>query len=360
MEGVEVIRMKVGRQYILLFFILSFLCVSCGRTSVEDTNGEDDRGGFAASQWLQGFKESTSVPAAETSFYEIRRSGFKVPDIGFSAEEKREIAAYAWDARYVLTSTRSQGEERYFLSRQKSDLEVDEPMEILTDWRDRPGGYAVCMDIIKEGMTAVLFVESAPNWQGEVLGYWLVMIGAEGEFLSAHPVTESYQKLETEGYVPGLGSWWCDAESYQYLVTDSTRLAVIDAKGKLLLEKECDQTFEEDLAAAFHMPDGSLVFSRSILAEGRTELVWMELPGADVLMSWDLQTGERERLFSFSGTGITPGVVFGVGDTCYLTVGGEHELFLYALEQQKSMALTDIVTVNEDDILCVSLIGGTM
>lgn len=387
MEGVEVVSMKAGRQYIFLLLILSFLCVSCGRTSAEDTNGGGDGGGFAAAQWIQGFKESTFVPAAETTFYEIRRSGLKVLDIGFSVEEKREIAAYAWDARYALASTRSQGEERYFLSRQKSDLEVDEPMEIFTDWQDRPSGYAVCMDIIKEGMTAVLFAESAPNWQGEVLGYWLVTIGAEGEFLSAQSVTESYQKLEAEGYVPGLGSWWCDAEGKQYLVEDGMRLAVVDAEGKLLLEKECDQTLEENLAAAFHMPDGSLVFSRSIIAEGRTELVWIEIPGAKehilwesseiglsqftvtpegvmyytsggVLMSWNLQTGERERLFSFSGTGILPVVVFGVGDTCYLTVGGEHELFLHALEQKKIMALTDIVAENEDDILCVSLIGG--
>lgn len=383
----EVVSMKVGRKGSLLLLVLAFLCVSCGRTPADGANGGGDGGGFAASQWLQGFKESTSMPVAETSFYEIRRSDLKVMDIGFPAEEKREVSAYAWDARYVLTSTISQGEERYFLSRQKSDLELDGSMEIFSDWQDRPSGCAVCMDIIKEGMIAVLFAECAPNWQGEVLGYWLVTIGAEGEFLSAQSVTESYQKLEAEGYVHGLGSWWCDAEGYQYMVADGTQLAVVDAGGKLLLEKECNQNLEESLAAAFHMPDGSLVFSRSIMAESRTELVWIELPGAKehilwesagiglsqftvtpegvmyytsggVLMSWNLQTGERERLFTFSGTGISPGVVFGVGDTCYLTVGGEHELFLHALEQKKIMALTDVVTKNEDDILCISLIGG--
>ncbi|MCH5341957.1 MAG: extracellular solute-binding protein [Acetatifactor sp.] len=379
--------MKVGRKCSLFLLVLMFLCVSCGRTPADGANGGGDGSGFAASQWLQGFKESTSMPAAETSFYETRRSDLKVLDIGFPAEEKREISAYAWDARYVLTSTISQGEERYFLSRQKSDLEIDEPMEIFTDWQDRPRGYAVCMDIIKEGMTVVLFAECTPNWQGEVRRYWLVTIGTEGEFLSAQSVTESYQKLEAEGYVPSLGSWWCDAEGYQYMAADGTRLAVVDANGKLLLEKECDQTLEESLTAAFHMPDGSLVFSRSIMAEGRTELLWIELPGAKehilweyagvglsqftvtpegvmyytsggVLLSWNLQTGERQRLFSFSGTGISPGVIFGVGDTCYLTVGGEHELFLHALEQKKIMALTDVVTKNEGDILCVSLIGG--
>lgn len=368
---------------------MSLVCIGCAGTPTDPESGVSDQrdsgNTIEASQWLQGFKEITAL-VVEKPYNEIRRSNFLTSEIDFSSDEKKEINAYSWDARYVLTSARAQGEERYLLSRQESDLKIDEPIEIFTDWQDRPNGYAVCMDMVKEGMTAILFVESASDWQGDALGYWYLNLGEDGEILSVRDVTDAYQKLETKGYAPGLGSWWCDGDGYQYLVADSTRLAIIDSQGKLVLEKECDKASEESFAAAFHMPDGNLVFSRSIVAESRTELVRIELPGGQErilwenpgiglgqftvtpegvmyytsgseLMCWNLQTGERGRLFSFQGTGIWPGAP-GWGDICYLTVGGEHELFLYAQEQRKVMALSDTVRANEDEILCVSLLGG--
>ena len=381
--------MKSDRCFIAipLCALCVFLLSGCGRGSVEEKEGNAAQSSLEVSQWLQGFKEDiTSLLGTETSFYEIRRSDFKAPSIDLVYEEKREISAYAWNAGYILTSARGQGEEWYFLSCQKSDLEINKPKEIFTDWKHRPNGYAVCMDIVKEGMTAILFAECASDWQGDVLGYWYLNLGENGEVLSVQDVTDVYRELEAEGYAPYPESWWCDGDGYQYLVADGTRLAIIDPQGQLVLEKECDAASEESFAGVFHMPDGNLVFSRSLMAESRTELFWTELPGGQEhilwegqgigmgqftvtpegvmyytggseLMSWNLKTGEKARLFSFRGTGIWPGT-FGFGDICYLTVGGEHELFLYSQEQRKVMVLTDNAAVNKDDITGISLLGG--
>lgn len=360
-----------------------FLLSGCGSEEPEDQPGST----LETSQWLQGFKETTAL-AVEKPYYEIRRSNFQTSDIDFSYDEKKEITAYAWDARYVLTSVRTQGEERYFLNRQETDLTMEEPIEILTDWSDRPHGLVICMDAVTDDKISLLFAENTSDWQGDILGYHFVTVNPEGELLSVQDVTKVYQELGNEGYVPDLEAWWCDTQDYQYLLTGGTHLAVIDSQGRLSYEKEYDATVQETLTAAFHMPDGSLVFSKSILSESRTELVWTRIPegkehvlwecpgiglnqftitpegilyysNAGILWSWNIQTGEKERLFSFSGTGIAPGALF-TGDTCYLTVGGEHELFLYAKEPAKIMALTDTVPENENDILCVKLWGGDL
>lgn len=380
--------MKLGRQY-LLFLLIALLCVGCNGTQAApptDASSGELENIYSVSHWMQGFKESNSMLGIETSYYEIRRSDFLDPEIASYFEEMKEVSSYAWDARYVLTSVRGLVEERYFLSRQESDLIIGEPVEILTDWLDRPHGYAVCLDIVKEDRTAILYVESMSDWKGEALGYYLVTLGAEGEFLSALDVTETYQGLETSGYTLKNGTWWCDAEGYQYIVTDGLRMAVIDSQGKLVIERECDTAAEEVLVSAFHMADGSLIFSKSVKAENRTKLVWYEFPGAkehvlwespeiwlsqftitptgvlyytsgSVLESWDLQTGEKQRLFNFSNSGISPSTYM-TGTSCFLTVSGEHELFLFVQENQKIMALTDSITENEDDIVCVALTGG--
>ena len=379
---------QVKTLCLLIFLTIAILCVGCGTVPsdvLQDTSDNGEQGGLSVSQWMQGFKEPAAIPA-EADYYEVRRSDFVAPDIDFSCEEKVEISSFSWDARYILTSARDQDEERYFLSRQKSDLTAGKTVQILTDWQDRPHGCAICMDIVKEDLITVLFAEKAEDWQGGVLEYHLVTLSAEGKFLSAQTVTKAYQELEIESDMLGLGSWWCDPEGCQYLVTGGTRLLVIDSQGNLVLEKNSGTDMEETLEAAFHMPDGNLVFSRSIMSENRTELVWTEIPGAkehilwkcpgvglnqftvtpegilyyssnSMLWCWNLQTGEQKRLFNFIGTGISPSTSLR-GHTCYLTVGAKQELYLYTQELSKIMALTDSVIENEEDIICVALAGG--
>lgn len=373
--------------YLLIFLTIILICVGCGGIpagSQPNASGEGESGSLlTASQWMQGFKEAASASIVETPYYELRRSDFRSPDIDYSAEEKKEISAYSWNARYVLTSAKGQEEERYFLSRQTSDLTAGESVEILADWQEKPHGYAVCMDIVKDDRIAVLFAEREADWKGDTLEYHLLTLNFKGELQAAQTVTKAYRELEVESYMLSLGSWWCDAEGYQYLVMGGTRLAVIDSRGELALDKEGDMAAGENLETAFHMPDGSLVFSKSITSEGRTELCWMELPAGKettlwgcseiglkqftvtpegmlyytrggMLKSWNLQTGEEEYLFRFSGTGIPMGG-FGSGNTNYVTVTGEGELLLNITASGLWVALADSMPKNEDDIIGVEM-----
>ena len=102
----------------------------CGEMSTDSQPSDT----LKTSQWLQGFKKTASL-ASQVPYYEMRRSNFQTSEIDFSYDEKKEVTAYAWDARYLLTSARGHGEERYFLSRQETDLTVEEPMKILRTGR---------------------------------------------------------------------------------------------------------------------------------------------------------------------------------------------------------------------------------
>lgn len=370
--------------YFLLFFIL-LLCAGCGKTSENDATQAQENDPSAqvnfltTSQWKNGFQETASMTFTETHYFELRRSGLQSPDIDFEAHEKVEVSSYSWNGRYVLTSARGQ-EERYYLNRQKSDLEWDKTKEILTDWQDRPHGYAVSMDVVSENMIAVLFAEKSPIWEGDILGYDLLMLDAEGEIQSIMSVTEVFGELGINENMLGLGYWWCDGNGYQYLLPEKTRLVIIDPQGQLKLEKTCDIAAEEMFAAGFHMPDGSMVFSKGSMSGGGTKLVWTEFPAGtehvlweheemmmkqftvtpegllyytkgDTLLAWNLQTGEEKMAYSFSGTELSPNS-FLTGQTCYVTVSGENELIIYDLKAETARALTDSPPVSEEEIIC--------
>ena len=394
--------MKCRKNIFLLVFLMVILsCAGCSGSSkdltpestygteerkledIEAEGSDSEKTLLQPHQWQQGLLEMSSMSSQEKLYYDMRRRDIQQPEMDFSYVERKDIAAYAWDARYVLTSARMQGDERYILSRQTSDLTESEPAEILNDWESSPHGYAVYMDIVKEDMIAVLFAEFSSGWQGQVTGYDLLMLDSEGGLLSVQSMTYAYQELGISVDM-GISGWWCDAEGYQYLLLDQgARLVVIDAQGGLAKDKVLVPE-EELFETAFHMPDGNLVFSKSVFSKSGTELIWMEFPGGtehvlwecsgismdqftvtpegilyytggSSLYSWDLRTGQKQLLFRFLGTDISPDSRF---QTCYLTVGGEHELIIYVLEMGKSMALTDTPPEAEDDITCVALAGG--
>lgn len=379
------------KVFLFVLILILLLCTGCDGSSNDQESeavyGTEDSGTekilLQPHQWQQGFWEKSSMSTQEKPYYDMRRRDIQLPEMDFSYDERKDIAAYSWDARYVLTSVRVQGNERYILSRQTSDLTESEQVEILNDWESIAHGYAVYMDIVKEDMIAVLFAESSFSWQSQIAGYDLLMLDSEGELLSVQSMTDAYQELGITIDM-GLSAWWCDAEGYQYLLLDQgTHLVILDSQGKLARDKILVPE-EELFETAFHMPDGNLVFSKSVFSRAGTELIWMELPGGtehvlwestgvgmdqftvtpegvlyytggSSLYSWDLQTGEKKQLFRFLGTDISPDSQF---QTCYLTVSGEHELIIYILEKGKSMALTDIPPETEDDITCVALAGG--
>lgn len=382
---------NIMRYFILLFLLL--LCVGCGSASEKsdgsgaqmqgDTSGIQG-GLLTASQWQSGFLETASMTVVETPYYEIRRSAFNNPDIDFEAQEKREVSSYAWNGRYVLTSVRGQGEERYFLSRQEAEFEWEDSVEILLDWQERPHGFVVCLDVVNEETIALLFSEKSNGWNGETIGYDLLLLDAEGQIKSVISVTEAYGELEITDNMLGLGYWWCDGEGYQYLLPEKTRLVVLDPQGKSLLEKRCDIALQEVFAAGFHMPDGSVVFSKGSMSGDGTKLVWLEVPSGrehilweyeEMLMkqftvtpegilyytkgyaltAWNLQTGEEKKLYSFSGTDFSPNDIF-AGQTCYVTVSRDKELILYDQGTEKTSALTDTLPENEENIICAMVI----
>ena len=389
--------MKCRKNYFYFVLMLVLLsCTGCNGSSNDqeseavystegsgNENSETEKILLQPHQWQQGFLEVSSMSIQEKLYYDMRRRDIQQPEMEFSYVERQDIDAYAWDARYVLTSARVQGDERYILSRLTSDLTESEQVEILNDWENGPHGYAVYMDIVKEDTIAVLFAESSSSWKGQITGYDLLMLDSEGKLLSVQSMTDAYQELGISVDM-GISDWWCNAEGYQYLLLDQgARLVIIDAQGKLARDKSLVPE-EELFETAFHMPDGNLVFSKSVFSQARTELIWMEFPGGTEhvlwecsvigmdqftvtpegilyytegsnLYSWNLQTGQKQLLFRFLGTDISPDSRF---QTCYLTVSGEHELIIYVLEMGKSMALTDTPPETEDDITCVALAGG--
>lgn len=370
----------------IIMFSVLLLCAGCGKApDGSDTQAQGDvistQGSLlTASQWQNGFQVIESMTLTETPYYELRRSGIQSPDIDFSAQEKKAVSSYAWNGRYVLTSARGQGEERYFLSCQKSDLEWEKPVEILTDWQERPHGYAVCVDVVDEDRIAVLYVEKGSVWSGDVLGYDLVMLNAGGEIQSILSVSEAYGELGIAEDMLGLECWWCDGEGYQYLLLEKRRLVIIDPQGQFKMEKTCDVKEGERFNAGFHMPDGSMVFSKGSSTGGGTKLLWTEFPagtehilwedqGAILkqftvtpegilyytkgisLYAWNLQTGQETMLYPFMGTDIIPNSEL-TGQTCYVTVNGKNELVLYDLETGKASVFADSMPENEENIVC--------
>ena len=391
--------MKYKKFLLLVFMMFILSCAGCNGSSkdpaadaseavygTEDSTAEGNEAEkilLQPNQWRQGFLEMASMSSQEKPFYDMRRRDIWQPEMDFTYDERKDIAAYAWDARYVLTSVRVQGHERYILSRQTSDLTEGEQVEILNDWENSPYGYAIYLDIVKEDTIAVLFAESSSGWKGQITGYDLLMLDSEGKLLAVQSMTDAYQELGISIDM-GISAWYCDAEGYQYLLLDQgTRLVIIDTQGKMARERSLVPE-EELFETAFHMPDGSPVFSKSVYSKAGTELIWTEFPGGTEhvlwecegtgmdqftvtpegilyytaggnLYGWDLRTGGKTLLFRFLGTDISPDSRF---QTCYLTVSGEHELIIYITEMGKSMALTDTPPKTEDDITCVSLWGG--
>lgn len=128
----------IKKRFTVMLLCL-FLLSGCGSAEPENQPSS----ALETSQWLQGFKETTAL-AVEKPYYEIRRSDFQTLDIDFSYDEKKEINAFAWDARYVLTSVRSQGEERYFLNCQETDLTMEEPYRLVRQTSRSCDLYGCC------------------------------------------------------------------------------------------------------------------------------------------------------------------------------------------------------------------------
>lgn len=288
-------NMKRRKDYLLLVLMLVLLlCTGCDGSSNDQESeavygtedSETEKILLQPNQWQQGFLEMSSMSKQEKPYYDMRRRDIQLPEIDFSYDERKDISAYAWDARYVLMSVRVQGNERYILSRQTSDLTESEQVEILNDWESIVHGYAVYMDIVKEDMIAVLFAESSFGWQSQITGYDLLMLNSEGRLLSAQSLTDAYQELGISIDM-GISVWCCDAEGYQYLLLDQgTRLIIIDSQGMLARDKILVPE-EELFETAFHMPDGNLVFSKSVFSKAGTELIWMEFPGGTEHVLWE-------------------------------------------------------------------------
>ena len=332
---------------------------------------------LTAEWWENGFQESASG-AAEIPYYELRRSPCKNPDIDVSAFWQKEIFAFSWDARYLFDSAETSDGWRYFLTCQKEDLETEKPKEILTDGQECPEGYGICMDVSTEDRIAVLFYQKVSS------SYQLLTLNEKGELLDVRDVTAAYRELEiSQEQLSEPGSWWCDGDGYQYLISpDRTSLAVIDPTGKVLLQKECGGE-GESFAGAFHTPDGSVVFSKGDLSGGGSKLFRIEVPSGtekilyqcgemllkqftatpqgllyyssgETLWMWDLRSGEKTKLFSYSGSGISPNDR-DTGQTCWLTVSGEGKFLLYDTAAGNVSAFADQMPVTGEEITCVMM-----
>lgn len=371
---------------IALLASAALLLSGCGAgeagTGSETGPGGAADGPLTAAQWQNGFLETAALPDDSIPYYEIRRSDFTEPETEGALGETKEISAYAWNARYVLSGVMEQGEEKFFISVQKKDQEPGENREILNDWPEKPQGYAVCMDVVSEDRIAVLFAETTENRQGEILAYYLVNLNGGGEYQDSKEVTAVYKEASSQGWNGGFESWWCDPDGYQCLVINGSRLIVANDSG----EKILDRDGQERIITAFHMPDGSLVLSRYSEERGKTELVWTEFSdgteqvlwtyqgilasrftvtpegtlyyiASDVLTGWDLKTGTRRRLFSFSGTGVSPDNGMG-GSICCVTLGEEKEILVHLQDLGETMVLTDVLAEDEEGIVVADLVGG--
>ena len=375
-------------------FSLSLLA-GCGDAAVAEKEGSDIQDGLdpeeirvseetlAPAQWKDGFREAAFDTADETPYYEIRRSQYQSPEIGISVSWQKEIFGFSWNARYILDNVETSEGRRYFLTRQKSDLKMGKPKEILTDWQDRQEGYGICMDVGIEDRVSILFVQKSGRGKGE-LTYQLLQLSAKGNFQAAQDVTEAYRELGfSEDQLSEPGVWWCDGEGYQYLICPGrTALAVIDPQGKLLFRKECDAEFES-FAAGFHMPDGSMAFSKGNTSGEGSKLFQLDIPSGteqilyqfqgmllkqftitpqgqlyysegDRLYLWDLRSGRKTCLFAYAGSGISPNDAY-TDKSCWLTVNGEGEFYIYDTGSGSVTAFADEMPNTGEEITCVMM-----
>ena len=290
-------RKRVWKRSLSSFAVLLclvFLCPGCGiplgQTKEKEKSGAQTSvdygspdGLLTPEQWQNGFRRvETAATPDMTPYYELRRSSLQEPELNFKPLERRDISAYAWDARYVLSSVIGDEGAQYFLSCQKADLEKGKPEEILTDWEMRPQGYALCLDIVTDDRIAVLFARTDDGWQGDISGYYVLSLDGDGKLLSAVDVTAAYK-----GISPENGRWWCDADSRQYLAGKDTSLTVVGPEGERETEIAGDDSGRQTLETAFHMPDGSLVFSRSLSDENHTQLFRLDSPSGTEVTLWE-------------------------------------------------------------------------
>ncbi len=390
---------RIGNLFLLFLLLLLPVFAGCGKINHGTSQGPDDDNSqgqedsreqasgteepgslLTVSQWKDGFFRNDSPGTAETPYYEILRSEIESPDLDPEADVIREASAYAWDGRYLLTSAEIDGEEHFFLSRQKADLTWEKSREILTDWEDRPEGYAACLDVVNEDLRAVLYAKKEAGHEKQPEEYYLLLLNKKGELQSVQPVTDAYQAAGISEETLTPGRWWCDQNGYQYLLPERNRLVVINPEGKTAFEKICSEDTGEAVAAGFHMPDGSPVFSLGSLTNG-TRLIRLDLPGGeehilweapsmwlrqftvtpegilyyagnDSLWAWNLTNGREKRLLSLDALELSPNDLFQGEQTLWAAVDEKGTLLLYDLDGQRVSVLQGTLPGDEDSLIC--------
>ncbi|MCH5341779.1 MAG: hypothetical protein J1E01_09945, partial [Acetatifactor sp.] len=112
--------MKCKKILLSIFMIVILSCAGCKGSSkapeleaAYGTKDSETEGSEAADsetekillqphQWRQGFLEKASMSSQEKPYYDMRRLDIRQPEMDFSYVERKDVAAYAWDARYVL------------------------------------------------------------------------------------------------------------------------------------------------------------------------------------------------------------------------------------------------------------------
>lgn len=363
---------KRYRQFFCIPLIVAVLLSTpgCGQqdgtgafsTSGETAKQENGENTAIGTEWkTAGFSytERDFVPSEETlSFQEIRGSVFEETKPEFDYTEKRSAVAYLRDTCYVLYSYKQQQGQCFVLEKRQSDVEKPKQLELFGEPDQVPAGYVACMDVVTESDIAVLFVSLTANGNGEAKEYLLLHLDGEGNIISRTELMASYQEQGIEYNDLAQGLWQCDEQGYSYVLTNERRtLTIFDASGDFVMCQDYSGEEYVTVEAAFHAPDGSLIFSRSDSGQGTTTLVWLDtgkkhwkelasirapylrqftmLEDGQIyytrggnLIKWDVQTGRQERVF----LGL-PGDMFEY--VAHVSVTEQEELILYIVRRDR-------------------------
>lgn len=391
---------KSGKRLsFILCAVLLLSILGCGQQdetgtvhmSGTDINNECAEDTKIGTEWkTKGFsyKESfgSSDALEETAvLQEIRSSRLVETEPGFIYVTKQSVVAYLRDTCYTLYSYEQQQGQRFLLEKRQSDVEETEQLELFSAVDEVPVGYVACMDIITESDIAVLFIELADNQKGEPLEYLLLHLDGEGTIISRTELLDSYQQQGIGSDDLFQGFWQCDEQGYSYVLTNERKtLTIFDANGSFVMTQDYSREECVTIEAAFHAPDGSLIFALTDSQQGTTKLVWFDLSKkqckelvsmgtpylrqftmlengqiyysrGSMLYKWDVQTGKQEPVFSYLASNIPYSMLEYVE---HVSVIGEEELLLYVLKSEgRDMCVLSTVEQETEGITLVDFIG---
>lgn len=293
--------------------LISVLFGACGLPKKIEEKEQDQGKGLSAevqteltTLWKEkGFDINNSKDFAkeeeQSNYWEIACSETELREPDFRYKSEKTVTGNLANARYFLTNFECESGNRLVLEKHANWPTETEILELSMSENVQD---VFCMDVVSEADIALLCGN-----ENQII---LFHLNPDGSILSEQEVTADYTGKEISKDEIESGFWWCDEAGNSYVWnTKNNSLNVFDSKGTFLIEESFGGILDTaEIMAAFHMPDGSLIFVVSDQEKAETLLFW-----------FDMRKKVAKQLASFHGIGMRQFSMQKTGDLYYSDAG---------------------------------------